>query len=91
MKLTRTVSVKNQRGLHTRPASTIVKLLQQSKSEVSFTYKGETINAKSILSILMLAATPNSEISIVVEGDDAEETMATLFNAFETQFGEILI
>jgi phosphocarrier protein HPr len=91
MKLNRVVCVKNQRGLHTRPASAIVKLLQQSRSEVSFTYKGETINAKSILSILMLAATPNSEISITVEGDDAGETMDSLVNAFETQFGEVLL
>lgn len=75
-------------GLHTRPATAIVKLLQNCKSDVSFTYKKETINAKSILSILMLAAKKNSKIMITVEGHDAEETMDKLIAAFDNQFEE---
>ncbi len=88
MKLVCKVQVKNRMGLHTRPATTIVKLLQNSKSDVSFTHKQETINAKSILSILMLAARRNSKITISVEGEDAEEVMSKLLEAFENQFGE---
>lgn len=75
-------------GLHTRPATNIVKLLQFCKSDVFFTYKKETINAKSILSILMLAAKKNSNITITVEGDDADETMNKLIYAFENHFQE---
>ncbi len=82
------VQVKNPMGLHTRPATTIVKLLQRSKSDVSFTYKKETINAKSILSILMLAARKNSRITITVDGSDADETMGRLVEAFESKFEE---
>lgn len=88
MKLTQKVQVKNKLGLHTRPATMIVKLLQNSKSRVEFTCRKETINAKSILSILMLAATRNSNITITVDGDDAEDTMERLINAFENGFGE---
>lgn len=88
MKLIRKVQVKNQLGLHTRPATAIVRLLQTSKSEVFFSHKSETINAKSILSILILAATKNSKITIQVEGEDADETMEKLVEAFENQFGE---
>jgi phosphocarrier protein len=75
-------------GLHTRPATEIVKMLQGVKSEVSFTYKNETVNAKSILSILMLALKKNTSLLITVEGSDAEETLEKLTLAFETQFGE---
>jgi len=75
-------------GLHTRPATSIVKLLQNSKSSVHFTCKKMTINAKSILSILILAAQRNSKITITIEGLDAEETMERLILAFEDQFGE---
>lgn len=82
------VRVKNSMGLHTRPATAIVKLLQRCKSKVSFTYKRETINAKSILSILMLAVSQNSRITITVDGDDAETTMKSLVDAFEKQFEE---
>lgn len=76
-------------GLHTRPATEIVKMLQGVKSEVSFTYKNETVNAKSILSILMLALKKNSTLLVTVEGFDAEETLEKLILAFETQFGEV--
>ena len=75
-------------GLHARPATVIAKLLQGTKSSVAFTYRKETINARSIMSILMLAASKNSQITIVVEGDDAEETMARLIEAFDNKFGE---
>ena len=88
VKLVRKVRVKNRMGLHTRPATTIVKLLQNCKSDVFFTHKQETINAKSILSILMLAARKNSNITIMVEGEDANCTMEKLVEAFENQFGE---
>jgi phosphocarrier protein HPr len=88
VKLLRKVRVKNTLGLHARPATVIVKLLQGTVSDVSFTYRKETINAKSIMSILMLAATKNSLITIVVDGDDANETMQKIVDAFENQFGE---
>lgn len=88
MKLIEKVQVKNLLGLHTRPAAFIVKLLQSSKSDVFFTCKNDTINAKSILSILMLAARRNTKLTITVDGDDAEETMQKLLHAFEINFGE---
>lgn len=88
MKLIHKVKVKNALGLHTRPAAAIVKLLQLRKSSVQFTYKDETINARSIMSILMLAARKNALITVTVEGDDAEITMTQLVRAFDEEFGE---
>jgi phosphocarrier protein HPr len=88
VKILRKVRVRNALGLHARPATVIVKLLQGCKSHVTFTYKKETINARSIMSVLMLAATKNSLITIAVEGEDAQETMAKLIEMFETQFGD---
>lgn len=88
MKIVRKVKVKNSLGIHTRPAASIVKLLQPRKSSVFFTHKNETINARSIMSILMLAARKNSVLEITVEGEDAEITMQQLIEAFEMEFGE---
>jgi phosphocarrier protein HPr len=88
VKVSRRVKIKNALGLHARPATIIAKLLQASKSSVSFTYRNETINARSIMSILMLAANKNSQILITVDGEDAEDTMNNLVAAFENQFGE---
>jgi phosphocarrier protein HPr len=89
--LKRKLQIKNPMGLHTRPATHIVKLLQNTKSETFFTYKKVTINAKSILSLLMLAASRNSTITVTVDGEDAEETMRRLEEAFDTRFGETSI
>lgn len=80
--------MKNPLGLHTRPAAAIVKILQPLKSSVYFTYKNETINARSIMSILMLAAKKNSQIEITAEGEDAEIAMKLMVKAFDEQFGE---
>lgn len=88
MKIVRKIKVKNSLGLHTRPAASIVKLLQPRKSSVHFIHKHETINARSIMSILMLAAKKNSVIEIIVEGEDAELTMQHLLSAFDMEFGE---
>ena len=88
VKLMRKVRIKNALGLHSRPATVIARLLQGTLSSVSFTYRKETINAKSIMSILMLAATKNSLITIVIDGEDATDTMQKIVEAFENQFGE---
>lgn len=88
MKLVRKVKVKNALGLHTRPAAAIVKLLQLHKASVSFTYKEETVNARSIMSILMLAAKKNTQLTVTVDGEDAEVTMNRLLTAFDQEFGE---
>lgn len=88
MKLKKTLKVKNKLGLHVRPAASIVKLLQTTKSMVSFTYKDQTINAKSIMSILTLAAKKNSSIQVTIEGTDAKSVLNKLTKCFENGFGE---
>ena len=87
-RLEATVKVKNRSGLHVRPATYIVRLLQNFKSKVTLTYKGESINARSIMSIMILAAPKNAKILVDVEGIDACQVLKKLVDAFETQFDE---
>lgn len=91
VKLIQKVLVRNNQGLHTRPATVIVKLLQNCRCDVHFTYRKETINAKSILSILMLAAHQNSKITISVQGEEpnAKKIMQELVDVFERGFEEL--
>lgn len=88
MKITEKLIVKNELGLHARPATEIVKLLQNCQSEVTFILGLMKINAKTILGILMLAAPKNAEITVSIEGSDAIETMNKLKYAFDGKFGE---
>ena len=83
------VKVKNPLGLHTRPATNIVRALQKTKSKVTFTYKRRTVNAKSILSILLLAATRNSTIVVNIDGDDAEDVKETLKAVIENPYADV--
>lgn len=84
----RKLRVKNALGLHARPATVIAKLLQGTQSSVFFSYRNETINARSIMSILMLAVAKNASITVTIEGTDAEDLMQKLADAFDAQFGE---
>lgn len=80
--------VKNKLGLHVRPATVIAKILQKRKAKVTLTYKGESVNARSIMSIMILAAPKNAQLKIEAEGSDAEITLEELLMAFENRFGE---
>jgi phosphocarrier protein len=87
-KLHAQVQVKNLMGMHTRPATELVKLLQRFRSHVSLTYKKETVNARSILGILMLAMPRKAKVKLDVEGEDAEQVMEKLIEAFDKGFGD---
>ncbi len=71
-----------------RPATQIAKILQKRKAKVTLTYKGQSVNARSIMSIMILAAPKNAQLKIEVEGSDARLTLEELLSAFTKKFGE---
>lgn len=78
--------VKNDRGLHTRPSTEIVKCATSFKSEITLTYKKTNVNARSILGILMLAAEKGSRIKITASGVDAQEAVDAMLNLASSSF-----
>jgi len=70
--------VGNDRGLHTRPSTEIVKCASSFKSRVYLIYQKQFVNAKSLLGVLMLAASRGARIRIEAEGDDAEEAVQSI-------------
>lgn len=88
MKILRYVKIKNSYGLHARPAAMIVKLLQAFQSQVYFIYLKKIVDARSIMNILLLEAPQHSLIQIIVDGEDARETMDKLLETFEMKFGD---
>ncbi|KPK33266.1 MAG: phosphocarrier protein HPr [Chlamydiae bacterium SM23_39] len=88
MKIVKKVKVKNKFGLHIRPAAAIAKILQSKKSSVFFTYKNDTVNARSVMGILSLVIKKNSIISVSVEGVDAEITMKEVTEVLNKCFEE---
>ena len=84
----RKLKLTTSQGLHARPAAYIVKLLRSSQSEVTFTYKLQTVDARSVLHLLMLGAPHNAHITVTACGPDARETLDTLEQAFAQKFGD---
>jgi phosphocarrier protein len=82
------VEIKNRAGLHTRPAAMLVKLSSQFKSEIYLVKDGFTINAKSIIGVMTLAAEFGSKLTIKAEGVDSKEAVEKLAELFNNGFGE---
>jgi phosphocarrier protein len=78
--------VGNDRGLHTRPSTEIVKCAASFKSQVHLYYQKNHVNAKSILGVLMLAATKGAKITIEATGVDAEEAVFSLIALARNNF-----
>ncbi len=82
------VTITNKQGIHARPSSQFVKLASKFTCDVFLEKDGETINGKSIMGLLMLAAGPGSRLTIVCAGDRAEEAVAELSALVNAKFGE---
>ncbi len=83
-----TFTIKNKLGLHARAAALLVKAANQFISNVSLEKDGLEVNGKSIMGILMLAATKGTRITLKAEGKDAEQAIETLGKLIENKFGE---
>ena len=86
-----TVAVVNHLGLHARAAAQLVRLAGRYRSTITLRREdsGGFANAKSILSVLALAAPFGSILRIEAEGDDEKEAFEAITSVFATGFGEI--
>jgi phosphocarrier protein len=87
--ITKEVVIKNKAGLHTRPAAAIVKIAAKYKSEFLIEKDGMEVNAKSIISVMMLAAPKGSKLKLIFKGADEAEAANELTKLFEDGFGEM--
>ena len=87
----RTVTIKNRLGLHARAAAKLVRLANGFESEISLVRtdaRQQKVDAKSILGVLLLAATQQTEIEITGEGTDAEAAVEALSKLIDDSLGE---
>ena len=86
--VSQSVVITNPTGLHLRPAGILCKEAMQFKSLITFTFRGNTSNAKSVLSVLGACIRCGDEITFHCEGEDEEEALKTLVKAVENGLGE---
>jgi len=84
----RKIQVMNKLGLHARPAALLVQKASKFKSEIKLKKDDIEANAKSILSVMMLAAEVGSFVIIKAEGDDEAQAVEALAQLFTEKFGE---
>jgi phosphocarrier protein HPr len=86
--LSRTVRVANRLGMHARAAARFVHLASRYQSHVRVTCGVRTMDGKSIMGILLLAAASGSLLTVSADGDDEQAAVDALCGFIETGFGE---
>jgi phosphocarrier protein len=87
-KRTATVRITNKRGLHARDSAKIVEAAARFQSEIMVTKGAQSVNARSIMGLMMLAASLGSEIEISAEGPDSAEALTAMVALAHAKFGE---
>ncbi len=82
------ITIINKLGLHARAASKLVNLTSQFSSSVMLDKKGNKVNAKSIMGVMMLAASQGTELVMEVEGEDEQACSDAIIELINNRFDE---
>lgn len=82
------LNICNQRGLHARASAKFVKLASEFEAEIQVTRDGVTVDARSIMGLLMLGAGIGCDVQVAAEGPDAAEAVAALSDLVARRFDE---
>jgi phosphocarrier protein len=88
MAVSQVVEIVNERGLHARASAKFVKLAAGFDAEVTVTRDGTTVDARSIMGLMMLAAGLGSTIEIVADGPEAKPALDALVELVQGRFDE---
>ena len=84
----REIKIVNKLGLHARAAAKLVKLTSTFRSKIELLKDGVTVDAKSILGVLTLAATNGTSLKLRIQGSDEEEATEAVTSLFASRFEE---
>ena len=84
----RVLTVKNKLGLHARAAAIFVRLSNKFSSDIQLMKDGYTVDGKSILGVLSLAAAKGTKIEVVAKGEDADDAISEIEKLVDSGFGE---
>jgi len=87
-KLKTKVTIINKLGLHARAAAKLVQLASTFRSEVLLRRGEQAVNAKSIMGVMMLAASQGMTLELLISGEDAEQALSALSALVANRFGE---
>jgi len=79
------VHIKNKKGLHARPSSLFVQLVTKYDSDITVKSEDETVNGKSIMGLMLLAAEEGRELELIADGSDEDAMLAELVDLIEVK------
>jgi phosphocarrier protein HPr len=82
------ITIINKLGLHARAAAKFVTTASSFSCDVDISRNGQRVNGKSIMGVMMLAASRGTEVIIITQGDDEIEAAESLVTLIEDRFGE---
>ncbi len=82
------LTVRNRAGIHARPAALIAQTANRFSAEVSLERDDTSVNAKSIMGVITMAAGYNSTLTLKADGADENEAAEAIFALFESKFEE---
>lgn len=82
------ITIKNKTGLHARAAAKFVEAVSSFTSSVEISHGDRKADGKSILSVMMLAASPGTELLLLIDGQDETEALEAIRTLVENNFGE---
>lgn len=86
--ITKKIMIVNKLGLHARAAAKFVALAGRYGCSIEVQRSGRTVNGKSIMGVMMLAATQGTEVELIVDGEDEHEALNELSLLINNRFGE---
>ena len=84
----RDVAIRNRLGLHARAAAKFVQTASRFQSDIKIRKNGEEVDGKSILGLLLLAASQGTQITIAVSGEDEADAFAAVEDLIARSFDE---
>ncbi|MCP4487228.1 MAG: HPr family phosphocarrier protein [Gammaproteobacteria bacterium] len=82
------ITIINKLGLHARAASKLVNQASQFESDVYIDKQGNRVNAKSIMGVMMLAASKGTEVTLEAEGEDEQACLDAIVMLINNRFDE---
>lgn len=83
-----TIIIKNKLGLHARAANKLVDVTTQYSSSITIEHQAKTVDGKSIMSVMLLAAAKGTELTIITDGNDETEAMSAITGLIDNLFDE---
>lgn len=82
------ITIINKLGLHARAAAKLVSTASAFSSKIKISFNGKEVDGKSIMSVMMLAASKGCDISIMVDGEDETSAMNAIIHLINNRFDE---